>query len=81
MLLDEFHGDYAAELGVGVVHLDAAPADIVRIRTLAESRGGRLLALQRTTGVPAFGSGSALDVRVKQAFDPAGIFASWRFAS
>ena len=80
-LLSELDGDYAAELGVGIVHFDAPPDDIVRLRELSESLGGRVLALRASPGVPAFGNGSVLDVRVKQAFDPAGIFAPWRFAS
>lgn len=67
---------WAAEIGVGTVHVAAATPDaLVAARDAAESVGGWLLREQGAPGVDGFGSAlpnTALMQRIAEAFDPAG---------
>lgn len=70
-------GPWTAQVGVGIVHADPPPASMPSLRDRVESLGGRMLVLDRESGVPAFGSpgaASALDARVKASLDPDGLF-------
>lgn len=76
-------GDYAAEVGVGVIHADPPAAALATLRSHCERLGGRMLVLKRGTRISAFGDGASdvHDARLKRALDPAGILAPWRFAA
>lgn len=84
-VLARLEGTWAAEEGVGVVHLGPLPADrLAALRVLAEDAGGRLLVWDAPEGVPAFGGAgiaAGLDRRVKEQLDPSGVLAPWRFAA
>ena len=76
-------GEYAAEIGVGIIHATPRNDDLAVLRTACEALGGRMLVLRRGTGVAPFGrrAGNEHDRRVKLALDPHGLFAPWRFAA
>jgi hypothetical protein len=81
--LSRLDGKYVAELGVGIIHANPAADRLPGLRAFCESVGGRLLVLQADSGTAAFGSGARgeLQRRVREAFDPEGVFAPWRFAA
>ncbi|NIP58426.1 MAG: hypothetical protein GWM92_09170, partial [Gemmatimonadetes bacterium] len=69
-LVARIDGDYAAELGLGVVHARPSAGSLPSLRAQAESLGGRALVLDRNAEIGAFGSpgaASGLDVRLKRA--------------
>jgi FAD/FMN-containing dehydrogenase len=72
----------ASQDQLGLCHLDGPAAAIRTAREVAERHGGRLLVLDPTLGLPAFGSGHApgpLSRRVAAALDPDGRLAPWRW--
>ncbi|MGH7555363.1 MAG: FAD-binding protein [Longimicrobiales bacterium] len=81
--LARIDSDYAAEIGVGIIHADSRTNNLLALRRHCEALGGRLLVLKRDAGVPAFGGRGPSDFhdRVKHALDPRGLFAPWRFAA
>jgi glycolate oxidase FAD binding subunit len=76
-------GDFAAEVGVGIIHADPPAAALPALRDHCEVLDGRMLVLKRGAGLSCFGNQSVAvhDARLKRALDPAGIFAPWRFAA
>jgi glycolate oxidase FAD binding subunit len=81
--LARIDGNYAAEIGIGIIHAEPRSRNVLELRRHCEALGGRLLVLKRDAGVPAFGGrgASVFHNRVKQALDPHGVFAPWRFAA
>jgi glycolate oxidase FAD binding subunit len=81
--LAHIDGEFAAEIGVGIIHADLSTDTAVELRRHCESLGGRLLVLKGDAGVPAFGGRgtTAFHDRVKHALDPRAVFAPWRFAA
>ncbi|HSK25112.1 MAG TPA: FAD-binding protein [Egicoccus sp.] len=89
--LDEFVAEIAplglqwvAQDGVGVVHLDGGAPALASAREAAVRRGGSLLVLDPSLGLPAFGPGpgrgdDAMTERVRSALDPDGLLAPWRW--
>lgn len=76
-------GDYAAELGIGIIHADPPAVALTALRSHCERLGGRMLVLKRGTRISAFGDGASgvHDARLKRALDPANILAPWRFTA
>jgi hypothetical protein len=82
-LLGSLGRSFAAEWGVGVVHLDGPWARLVELRQWAEDLGGRLLVFDAPPGIHPFGMRPCPDYndRLKAEMDPRGILAPWRFAA
>ena len=82
-LLSSFVDGYAAELGVGIVHLDPPVERVAQLRSWAEGLGGRLIVFEGGADVAAFGTRPEpqFNERLKAELDPRGILAPWRFAS
>jgi len=75
---------WVAQDGVGVCHLDGDAAALTTARDAAVRRGGALLVLDPSLGLPAFGPGPGrgddeMTERVRSALDPDGLLAPWRW--
>jgi glycolate oxidase FAD binding subunit len=75
---------WLAQWGVGVVHLAASPdLDLATLRTRVAVYGGHVLSFDGTSqlGLARAPRQPTFHRRLKDAFDPAGVLAPWRFAT
>ncbi|WP_370323905.1 FAD-binding protein [Euzebya sp.] len=72
---------WAAQDGVGVCHLDGDAEQLAAARAAGEHRGGRLVVLVPSLGLPAFGGPrrNVIADRIGAALDPDGVLAPHRW--
>ncbi|QBI18531.1 FAD-binding protein [Egibacter rhizosphaerae] len=81
-VVGQLTGRYLVEEGLGIIHADASATEVPTLTRLVRERSGRVLCLEAAGAEPlfaAFEGPRPLDAAVKQALDPVGVLAPWRF--